>query len=65
MATSGDDTDQLELHVNLGLKNGLKREELIEAITHLVLHAGCPKAYSALPVAAGDIAGVQRPAPKR
>jgi len=42
-----------ELHFHLGkaLDNGLTREELIEAITHLAFYSGWPTASTALAVA--------------
>ena len=41
--------DQLASHLRLGLDNGLTREELVEALTHIAFYAGWPRAMSALP----------------
>lgn len=38
--------DQLEIHIGLGIKNGLTREEIVEAITHLAFYSGWPTAVS-------------------
>ena len=35
-------TDQLRSHLNLALENGVTREELAEAATHLAFYAGWP-----------------------
>lgn len=43
--------DQLRSHLRIALQNGLTREELIEAITHLAFYAGWPNAITALGVA--------------
>jgi 4-carboxymuconolactone decarboxylase len=43
--------DQLRFHLNFAVENGLKKEELIEAITHLAFYAGWPNAMSAIMVA--------------
>ena len=42
--------NELPFHLNLALRNGLTREELIEAITHLALYCGWPTAATALPI---------------
>lgn len=44
-------TDQLRFHLNRALENGLKREELIEVITHLAFYSGWPTAMNAITVA--------------
>jgi len=44
-------TNELPVHLKLGLQNGLTREEVVEAITHLAFYAGWPKAMSAMAVA--------------
>jgi 4-carboxymuconolactone decarboxylase len=49
LITSGD-APQLEFHLRRGLENGLKREEIAEAINHLAFYAGWPKAMAAVPV---------------
>jgi 4-carboxymuconolactone decarboxylase len=43
--------DQLRSHLALALENGVTREELVEAITHLAFYAGWPSAISAVGVA--------------
>lgn len=40
-------TDQLRSHLNLALDNGVTREELAEAATHLAFYAGWPAGMSA------------------
>lgn len=39
--------DQLRFHLGKGVENGLSREELVEAITHLAFYAGWPSAVTA------------------
>jgi 4-carboxymuconolactone decarboxylase len=41
-------TDQLGFHLRRALDNGLTRDELIEAITHLAFYAGWPNAMTAI-----------------
>jgi 4-carboxymuconolactone decarboxylase len=43
--------DQLRSHLALARQNGLKEEELVEAITHLAFYAGWPNAITAVSVA--------------
>lgn len=43
--------DQLRSHLALARTNGVTREELVEAITHLAFYAGWPSAVSAASVA--------------
>jgi 4-carboxymuconolactone decarboxylase len=43
--------DQLRFHLNYAVQNGVKKEELLEAITHLAFYAGWPSAMSAIMVA--------------
>jgi 4-carboxymuconolactone decarboxylase len=43
--------DQLRSHLALARQNGLKEEELIEAITHLAFYSGWPNAVAAVGVA--------------
>ncbi|MBY0332595.1 MAG: carboxymuconolactone decarboxylase family protein [Acetobacteraceae bacterium] len=43
--------DQLEGHIARGLANGLTREEIVEAITHLAMYSGWPSAMTASHVA--------------
>ncbi|MGW4490522.1 carboxymuconolactone decarboxylase family protein [Streptomyces sp. NPDC004376] len=40
-------SDQLGFHLKLALDNGLTKEELSEAITHLAFYAGWPNAMGA------------------
>jgi 4-carboxymuconolactone decarboxylase len=48
---AGGNTEQLPFHLDLGRQNGLTREEVVEAITHLAFYSGWPKAMSAIAVA--------------
>ncbi len=43
--------DQLRFHLTFAMQNGVKKEELIEVITHLAFYAGWPSAMSAIMVA--------------
>ena len=43
--------DQLRSHLALALQNGVTRDELMEAITHLAFYAGWPSAVTAVSVA--------------
>jgi 4-carboxymuconolactone decarboxylase len=43
--------DQLRFHLNRAVENGVTKEELIEAITHLAFYSGWPNAASAILVA--------------
>jgi 4-carboxymuconolactone decarboxylase len=43
--------EQLRFHLEKALENGLKKEELIEVITHLAFYAGWPNAMSAIMIA--------------
>ena len=43
--------DQLRFHLNYAVENGLKKEELIEAITHLAFYSGWPNAITAVMIA--------------
>jgi 4-carboxymuconolactone decarboxylase len=42
---------QLRFHLGKALENGVKKEELIEVITHLAFYSGWPNAISAIMVA--------------
>jgi 4-carboxymuconolactone decarboxylase len=44
-------TEQLRFHLGRALENGLKKEELIEVITHLAFYSGWPNAMSAIMIA--------------
>lgn len=43
--------DQLRFHLGYAVQNGLRKEELIEVITHLAFYSGWPNAMSAIVVA--------------
>jgi len=43
--------EQLRFHLGKALENGLKKEELVEAITHLAFYSGWPTAMNAIKVA--------------
>jgi 4-carboxymuconolactone decarboxylase len=43
--------NELPFHLRRALENGLTREEIIEAITHLAFYAGWPPAMTDLPIA--------------
>jgi len=43
--------EQLRFHLNKALENGLKKEELIEVITHMAFYSGWPNAMSAIMIA--------------
>jgi 4-carboxymuconolactone decarboxylase len=43
--------DQLRFHFQRALENGLKKEELIEVVTHLAFYSGWPNAMSAILIA--------------
>jgi len=43
--------DQLRFHLGFAVQNGVKKEELIEMITHLAFYSGWPNAMSAIMVA--------------
>ena len=43
-------SNELPGHVQRALANGVTREELIEAVTHLAFYAGWPVANSAIPI---------------
>lgn len=43
--------DQLRFHLNYAVQNGVKKEELIEIITHLAFYSGWPSAMSAIMIA--------------
>jgi 4-carboxymuconolactone decarboxylase len=44
-------TNELPFHLKYALQNGLTREELAEAITHLAFYAGWPPAATAVGIA--------------
>lgn len=41
-------TPQLDFHLKFGVENGLTKDELLEAITHLAFYSGWPTAMSAM-----------------
>jgi len=41
-------TEQLRSHLRRGLDNGLGKDELVRAITHLAFYAGWPAAMTAI-----------------
>ncbi|WP_417070019.1 carboxymuconolactone decarboxylase family protein [Niveibacterium terrae] len=41
-------SEQLPIHFAKALENGVSREELIEAITHLAFYSGWPSAHTAI-----------------
>jgi 4-carboxymuconolactone decarboxylase len=43
--------EQLRFHLGKALDNGLKKEELIEVITHLAFYAGWPSSMTAIMLA--------------
>jgi 4-carboxymuconolactone decarboxylase len=43
--------DQLRSHIALARQNGVKEEEIVEAITQLAFYAGWPNAITAVSVA--------------
>ena len=43
--------DQLRFHLGRALDNGVRKEELIEVITHLAFYSGWPNAMSAIMMA--------------
>ena len=43
--------DQLRFHLGRAVENGVKKEELIELITHLAFYSGWPNAVSAIMIA--------------
>jgi 4-carboxymuconolactone decarboxylase len=43
--------DQLRFHLGFAVQNGVTKEELIEAITHLAFYSGWPNAMSAILIA--------------
>jgi 4-carboxymuconolactone decarboxylase len=43
--------NEMPFHLKRALENGVTRDELVEAITHLAFYAGWPAASTALPIA--------------
>ncbi|MGH9739563.1 MAG: carboxymuconolactone decarboxylase family protein [Candidatus Acidiferrales bacterium] len=46
-------TPQLDFHLKFALENGLTKDEIVEAITHLAFYSGWPSAMSAMVLAKG------------
>lgn len=44
-------SNEMPFHIKRAIENGVTREELIEAITHLAFYAGWPVANTAIPIA--------------
>jgi 4-carboxymuconolactone decarboxylase len=44
-------TEQLRFHLQRALENGVKKDEIVELITHLAFYSGWPTALSAMLVA--------------
>src|SRR5436309_423501 len=47
LAAAGD-YDQLAFHLGRAVENGVTRDELIEALTHVAFYAGWPKGMGAM-----------------
>jgi 4-carboxymuconolactone decarboxylase len=43
--------EQLRSHINIGLQNGLTKDEIVETITHMAFYSGWPSAVSSLAIA--------------
>jgi 4-carboxymuconolactone decarboxylase len=43
--------EQLRFHLSRAVENGVRKEELIEVITHLAFYSGWPNAMSAIMIA--------------
>ena len=43
-------SDQLGFHLGRAMENGVTRDELVEAVTHLAFYAGWPNAMTAMTV---------------
>ena len=59
---AGYHTNELPFHLRRAVENGVTRDELIEAITHLAYYAGWPAASTAFGIAREVLAG-QRESP--
>ncbi|KWC86422.1 4-carboxymuconolactone decarboxylase [Burkholderia cepacia] len=58
---AGGHLDELPAHLRRALTNGVTREELSAAITHLAFYAGFPAAISASAVAQATLSAQPRP----
>jgi 4-carboxymuconolactone decarboxylase len=57
-------TEQLPFHMGRALENGVTKDELIEAITHLAFYAGWPNAITAIGILRQTLAETEeRPPP--
>ena len=54
LATLGNSTQQLKVHIQSALNVGVKKEEIIEVILQMALYAGFPAAINAMQ-AAGEV----------
>ena len=54
-------TQQLPFHLERALANGLTRDELVEAITHLAFYSGWPTSVSAATIAREVFSRTARP----
>jgi len=52
--------NELPFHLKFALENGVTREELIEAITHLAFYAGWPTASTAIGIARRVFAEIEK-----
>ena len=52
-------TNELPFHLKRALENGVTKDELVEAITHLAFYAGWPTASSAIAIARKAFAEVE------
>ena len=48
---AGGDYDQLRFHLGRAIENGVTRDELIEALTHVTFYAGWPKGMGSMTIA--------------
>ncbi len=48
-------TERLPFHLRLAKQNGIKENEMIALITHMVFYVGWPKAVAALHIAMNDM----------
>lgn len=53
-------TNELRYYLDFAQRNGVTRDELIEAITHVAFYAGWPAANTAITIARQSFAQPQR-----
>jgi 4-carboxymuconolactone decarboxylase len=53
-------TNELPFHMKKALENGVTRDEIVEAITHLAFYSGWPTASTALGIARQVFAGADQ-----